>query len=65
MSRAVYRVIKQADGFAVDHDGQRSDPYATREAAFEAILGPASNALKSGHHLVIEVPETAPDKAAN
>jgi hypothetical protein len=58
MGAANYRVVPAPDGFCVEHEGKRSVAYATREAAFEAAVGPASNAIKEGHDVVIEIPRT-------
>jgi hypothetical protein len=56
MGQANYRVVPGPDGFCVEHEGHRTGGYATREAAFEAVVGPASNAIKEGHDVRIEVP---------
>lgn len=58
MSRAMYRIVPAPEGFCVEHDGERSGAYATREAALEAAIGPASNAIKQGHSVTIEVPRS-------
>lgn len=56
MTTAIYNVIRQGASWAVDHDGKASGEYATKEAAFEAIAGVASNAIKDGHEVRIHVP---------
>ncbi|MCC6887056.1 MAG: DUF2188 domain-containing protein [Hyphomicrobiales bacterium] len=56
MGVAAYSVVKRSDGWAIDHDGRAEGAYATKEAAFEAIAGVASNAIKQGHEVRIHVP---------
>lgn len=57
-AQAVYRVLPTEGGYCVEHDGERSGPYFTREAAFEAAVFPASNAIKAGADVTIEVPKS-------
>ena len=54
-AEAVYRIVPADDGYCVEHDGQKSVSYFTREAAFEAAIFPASNAIKEGLDVRIEV----------
>lgn len=56
MGQASYKVVPNGDGWSVDHDGDRNGAYATKEAAFEAIVAAAANAIKSGHQISISVP---------
>lgn len=56
MKSATYTIERRADGWGVEHDGQLAGAYDTKEAAFEAVLGPASNAIKLGHAVSITVP---------
>jgi hypothetical protein len=56
MGIAQYKVIPAGPSWAVDHDGKASGEYATKEAAFEAIIGVASNAIKDGHEVRIYIP---------
>jgi len=56
MGQAVYLVVGHEGAWAVEHDGQMSQSYATKEAALEAAVAPASNALHSGHEVIIRVP---------
>jgi hypothetical protein len=58
MALARFNVAPEADGWKIDTNEGASGPYLTREAAFEAVLGAASNALKQGDEIriVIEAP---------
>jgi hypothetical protein len=60
VTSANYTIDERADGWTVTHDGDVTGPYDTREAAFEAALGPASNAIKLGYAVSITV--AAPSK---
>jgi hypothetical protein len=55
MSQAVYKIVEVKDGWGVSHQGAVSGSYKTKEAAFEAAVGPASNAIKDGHSVQINV----------
>jgi hypothetical protein len=56
MSVDHYRIVEVGTDFAVDHNGAKSGSYATREGAFEAAVAAASNAIRAGHEIMIEVP---------
>lgn len=56
MKLASYSIARHEDGWGVEHDGELTGAYDTKEAAFEAVLGPASNAIKLGHAVSITVP---------
>jgi hypothetical protein len=56
MERALYRIIPHQGGWGVDHDGTVAGPYVNKEAAFEAAVGPAMNAIKLGDEVRIMVP---------
>jgi hypothetical protein len=60
MKSADYRIGHRPNGWGVEHDGKVSGTYDTREAAFEAAIGPASNAIKLGYavSITVEGPET-------
>jgi len=60
MGRAGYEIVKADGGWSVSHQGETSGPYATKEAAFEAAVGAASNAIKLGHEVNVHVPGSAP-----
>jgi len=64
MTKALYRIVRRKDGWSVHHDNSVSPPYSTREAAFEAAVMPASNAIKAGAAVTIEVEPPAKDEAA-
>jgi hypothetical protein len=65
MGIAAYSVKRLGDGWAVEHDGRiEGDGYLSKEAAFEAIAGAASNAIKLGHEIRIYVPGVAPGETA-
>jgi hypothetical protein len=48
MKLASYNVVPNRGGWGIEHDGRVMGRYATKEAAFEAAVGPASNAIKDG-----------------
>jgi hypothetical protein len=55
MGVASYKIVPNRNGWGVDHDGRVLGSYATKEAAFEAAVAPASNAIKQGHEVRITV----------
>ncbi len=61
---AQYRVVRRGTGWSIDHDGQVEGDYATKEAAFEAIIGAASNSIKDGYGVTINVPGRKSDEPA-
>jgi hypothetical protein len=56
MARVTYRIIPHQGGWGVDHDGGIAGPYVNKEAALEAAVGPAMNAIKLGDEVRIMVP---------
>ena len=60
MERAYYSIVKVSgcSRWAIRHDVRLSGDYATKEAAFEAAVTPASNAIKQGHLVTISVEGT-------
>jgi hypothetical protein len=48
--------VPSQSGYAIEHEGRIEGSYATREAAFEAIVAPASNAIKDGLAVAIDIP---------
>lgn len=63
-SKATYRVVRQKDDWVIDHNGRLEGNYATKEAAFEAAIGAASNSIKDGIGITIEVPSRASGESA-
>jgi hypothetical protein len=64
MKSADYRIEHRPGGWGVAHDGEVTGTYDTREAAFEAALGPASNAIKLGYAVSITVEGSEPGEPA-
>jgi hypothetical protein len=56
MSFAEYAVVARGRGWAVVHDGNADNEYATKEAAFEAAVAAAGMAMREGHEIRISVP---------
>ena len=56
MASATYKVIPHEGGWGVDHRGKVAGPFASKEAALEAALGPAMNAIKEGYDVNLTVP---------
>lgn len=56
MGVANFSVVQVGQSWAVEHDGEKGGEYVTKEAAFEAIAGAASNSIKEGHEVRIHVP---------
>jgi uncharacterized protein DUF2188 len=63
MGTAAYKIGPYQGGWGVTHDGSTVGPYETREAAFEATVMAASNAMREGHGVEISVPGRADDQA--
>jgi Uncharacterized protein conserved in bacteria (DUF2188) len=64
MAIATYRIVPADDGWGIEHDGKISGHYLTKEAAFEAAVGPAANAIKEGLAVAIQVPGKRAGEAA-
>jgi hypothetical protein len=64
MGVASYTIVPNENGWGVAHDGRVAGSYATKEAAFEAAVGPASNAIKQGHEVRIVVTGSGGDTPA-
>jgi len=52
-----YKIIRTSAGWSVDHDGQIEGDYVNKEAAFEAAVTAASNAIRDGVGVTISVAE--------
>ena len=61
MGLASYKITPRGEGWGVDHDGTVAGDYVTKEAAFEAAVAAASNAIKDGHEVRVLVPGKAAD----
>jgi hypothetical protein len=59
----MFHVRAAGEEWVIDCNDTRLGPYATREAAFEAAVGPASVAVKEGDEVLIEVAPHIPGKA--
>ncbi len=57
MAVANYRVVRAGEGWAIERDGLREGDYLSKEAALEAIVAAASNTIRNGDGVRIEVPE--------
>jgi len=64
MSTASYRIVGSGQSWSVDRGGNREGAYATKEAAFEAAVAAASNAIKDGLGVSIDVPPPVGDQPA-
>ena len=63
-STANYKVVSRGEEWAIDHDGKVLGSYATKEGAFEAIIGAASNSIKDGFGIAIHIPASDADEAS-
>lgn len=64
MVEAVYKIVAHNGGWGVLHEGNVSGDYLTKEAAFEAAVGPAFNAIKNGQAVTITVEGSASGEPA-
>jgi hypothetical protein len=55
MQEATYNIVKRGRGWGISHDGAISGEYLTKEAALEAAVAAASNAIKRGYGITITV----------
>jgi hypothetical protein len=56
MERVYFSIVQMnGSGWAIRHDGKLQGGYATKDAAFEAAIAPASEAVKEGHAVTISV----------
>lgn len=63
MAMDKFAVVVNGEGWAISKNGNVAGDYLTREAAFEAIVGEASNAIKAGEavEIVVNKPAIVPD----
>ena len=55
MRNATYNIVAHKGGWGISHDGAINGEYLTKEAALEAAVGAASNAVKKGYAITIKV----------
>jgi hypothetical protein len=55
MTRRRYRITGGALSWTFERDGHKGAAYASQEAAFEAAVLDASNEMRAGNEVVIEV----------
>lgn len=55
MATEKFAVVASGGGWAIDKNGNVAGDYLTREAAFEAVVGEASNAIRAGEAVEIVV----------
>lgn len=56
MGLASYEILETGKSWTVVHDGEATNEYATKEAAFEAAVAAASVAIRQGHEVLVSVP---------
>ncbi|MEZ5786035.1 MAG: hypothetical protein R3D62_06095 [Xanthobacteraceae bacterium] len=64
MALVTYKIVGGGEEWSVAQDTGVVGSYLTKEAAFEAAVLAASNAIKQGYGVHLEVPETGGDGAA-
>lgn len=64
MREATYSIIARERGWGIAHDGSVNGEYLTKEAALEAAVAAASNAIKSGYAVTITVEGTGRNEPA-
>ena len=64
MKTATYDIVRHEGSWGVEHDGKIEGAYDTKESAFEATVGPASNAIKRGYHVSITIAGSEGDEPA-
>jgi hypothetical protein len=55
MREAKYNIIEHERGWGIMHEGTINGEYLTKEAALEAVVVAASNAIKDGYAITITV----------
>ncbi len=64
MGLAQYAVVAVGDRWSVLHDGDATNEYETKEAAFESAAAAASLAIRQGHEVHLSVPGNEQDKTS-
>jgi hypothetical protein len=59
-----YKIVRGGDGWSIAHGNKLEGSYATKEAAFEAAVLAASNAIKEGAGITITVEPRASGEPA-
>ena len=57
MTIETYKIVRTDTGWSVNHDGRIEGDYVNKEAAFEAAVAAASNAIKDGVGVSLSVAE--------
>lgn len=60
----MFKIVPNGDGWGIEHDAEVRGSYATKEAAFGVVAAAASNAIKAGHGIDIEVPGSRGEEPA-
>ena len=60
----IYRIYGSEADWHVEMNERSGMSYASKEAAFEAAVAAASNAIRDGHEVIILVPGAEPGEAA-
>ena len=55
MTVVSFRIVPSGSNWGIERGAEVSGSYATKEAAFEAAAAAASNAIKEGHEINIQV----------
>jgi hypothetical protein len=63
METAFYEIVLRGEQWLVLHDGNEAGPYVTKEAAFQAVIGPISLTIQDGLavQLKIQSGQKSPD----
>jgi hypothetical protein len=64
MREAKYNIVERESGWGIFHDGSINREYLTKEAALEAAVLAASNAIKDGYAITITVEGSDDDEPA-
>jgi len=64
MARTDYSIVRAKGGWGIRQSGGVTESYLTKEAAFEAAVAAASNAIKEGNAITISVDAAESDEPA-